>query len=160
MERVRALNQSGPKRRKAAQGAAPVYGEAAGAASRAVQFQRDGYASVVVRSPCQLLGGPGVGGGGDRLRVGSWRAGASRRTPEPEGKPARLTQRAEQVRALVERAGAQVLPMIITSSPDAAIAQNELDAAKADGIRVLSQDDLAVLLGMAMRRAPVRHVAQ
>jgi hypothetical protein len=77
-----------------------------------------------------------------------------------KGKLGRLTQRAEQVRTLIGRAGGEVLPVIITSNPRVAIAQNELDAAKADGVRVLAQEDLTVLLGMAVRRAPVRHVAK
>lgn len=77
-----------------------------------------------------------------------------------QGKLARLTKRAEQVRDQVERASDRVLPVIVTSNARSAIAQNELDAAKADGIRVISQDDLIILWAMATRRAPIRHVAK
>ncbi|HEX5725246.1 MAG TPA: hypothetical protein VFX98_07255, partial [Longimicrobiaceae bacterium] len=77
-----------------------------------------------------------------------------------KGKLARLTQRADQVRTLVRPSGGHVYPVMVTANPRAAIAQNELDAAKADGIRVLSMDDLAVLFQMATRRVPVRQVAK
>jgi hypothetical protein len=77
-----------------------------------------------------------------------------------QGKLARLTQRTEQVRMIVEAAGGRALPVMVTANPRRAIAQNELDAAKADGIRVLSRDDLATLFSMALRRAPVRQIAK
>jgi hypothetical protein len=77
-----------------------------------------------------------------------------------QGKLARLTQRAEQVRASIEAAGGHVLPFMVTANQRSLIAQNELDAAKADGIRVLSLDDLATMLNMAVRRSPARHIAK
>ncbi len=77
-----------------------------------------------------------------------------------KGKLARLTQRTNDVRTSVEPSGGVVLPVIVTANSPDAIAQNELDAARADGIRVLSKDDLQILLQMAMRRTPIRHVAR
>jgi hypothetical protein len=77
-----------------------------------------------------------------------------------QGKMARLIQRAERVRIGFARTGGQVLPVMVTANVRGAVAENELKDAQADGVRVLTMDDLMVLLRMALHRAPLCHISK
>jgi hypothetical protein len=75
-----------------------------------------------------------------------------------KGKLARLKGRADEVAAAIAPHGTAV-PIIVTANRRSGVAQNDLDAARADNIRVLTRDDIAMLLDLAWRRTPVRVIA-
>lgn len=71
----------------------------------------------------------------------------------------RLTKRASNLRLALEPVNAEVVPVMVVPWPRATLVPVEVEEAVQNGVRILCQEDLALLLSMAQAGTPVRRIA-